>query len=69
MSNPTYSVTEVVGTSDVGISEAIANGVETAARTLRNLDWFEVVAVRGAIADGKVSQYQATIKLGFRYES
>jgi len=64
----TYAITEVVGTSPDGISEAIANAIATASKTLRNLDWFEMTSVRGAIGEGQVGEYQVTLKLGFRYE-
>ena len=67
-SNATYVKTEVVGTSDVSISQAIESAITSAARSLRNLDWFEVVDVRGSIRDNKVSSYQVTLKLGLRYE-
>jgi flavin-binding protein dodecin len=55
-------------TSPVGIAEAIQNAVTTASGTLRNLDWFEMMSVRGVIGNGGVSEYQVTVKLGFRYE-
>ena len=42
--------------------------VERASRTVRNLDWFEVVGVRGHIDDGHVAHFQVTIKLGFRID-
>ena len=64
----TYAITEIVGTSDKSVSDAIDSAVATASKTLRNLDWFEMVSVRGSIGDGKVSQYQVTVKLGFRYD-
>jgi dodecin len=67
--NNTYAISEIVGTSDVSLSEAIDNGVATAAKTLRNLDWFEVVSMRGAVAGDAVSEYQVTMKVGFRYDS
>lgn len=66
--NATYAISEVVGTSDQGINEAIENAIATASKSLRNLDWFEVISMRGAIANSKVSQYQVSLKLGFRYE-
>lgn len=66
--NPTYRITEITGTSPAGIDEAIGNGLAQASKTLRNLDWFEVTELRGAIADGRVSQFQVTMKVGFRYE-
>lgn len=68
MSNPTYRLTEVVGTSDGSIDEAIANGLKKASETLHNLDWFEIAEVRGSIADGAVSQTQVTMKIGFRVD-
>jgi flavin-binding protein dodecin len=64
----TYVKTEVVGTSDKSVSEAIETAIATASKSLRNLDWFEVVDVRGSIRDNKVSSYQVTLKLGLRYE-
>ena len=69
MSNQVYSISEVVGTSPDGIEQAVNNAVAQAARTVRNLDWFEVVNVRGQLADGAVAHWQVTVKLGFRLES
>ena len=66
--NRTYVKTEIVGTSDKSVSDAIETAIATASRSLRNLDWFEVVDVRGSIADNKVANYQVTLKLGLRYE-
>ena len=68
MSNHTYSITEIVGTSEEGVDAAVRNGIAEAAKTLRNLDWFEVKEIRGHLADGKVADWQVTIKLGFRLE-
>ena len=68
MSNRTYRVTEIVGTSPDGIDEAIRNGIERASRTLRHLDWFEVQSIRGQIGEGAVAHWQVTVKLGFRLE-
>ncbi len=69
MSDPTYAISEIVGTSTDGIDEAISNALATARKTLRNLDWFEVASIRGSIGDGDVRQYQVTVKIGFRYDS
>jgi dodecin len=68
VSEHTYKVTEIVGTSPDGIDQAVRNGVERAAQTLRNLDWFEVVEVRGHLQDGAVDHFQVTMKVGFRME-
>ena len=68
MSNRTYRISEIVGTSTEGISEAVDNGIERAGKTLRHLDWFEVTNIRGQITDTEVSHYQVTMKIGFRLE-
>ncbi len=68
MTNRTYRVSEIVGTSSDGIDHAIRNGVERASRTLRHLDWFEVTEVRGQVKDGQVEHFQVGMKVGFRLE-
>lgn len=68
MTDPVYKIVELVGTSETSISDAIDNAIKKAARSLRNLGWFEVQQVRGAIADGKVGRYQVTLKAGFTLE-
>ena len=68
MSNRTYRVTEIVGTSPEGVDQAVRNGVERAGQTLRHLDWFEVLGVRGQVKDGRVEHFQVTMKVGFRLE-
>jgi flavin-binding protein dodecin len=68
MSDRTYRVTEIVGTSTDSLQQAVRNGVERAAQTLRHLDWFEVTQIRGHIVDGEVEHFQVTMKLGFRLE-
>ena len=66
--DPTYRLSEVVGTSRESIHQAVRNGVERAAETVRHLDWFEVKEVRGTIRDGRVDSFQVTLKLGFLVE-
>lgn len=68
MSN-VYAVTKIVGTSEKSIEDAIQNAVATASKTLKNLDWFEVVETRGFIRGGKVGWYQVALEIGFRYEA
>jgi flavin-binding protein dodecin len=68
MSDRTYRVTEIVGTSAESVDEAIRNGVRRAGQTLRHLDWFEVTEVRGNIVDGDVAHFQVGMKVGFRLE-
>jgi dodecin len=68
MTDRTYRVTEIVGTSPDGIEPAISNAVQRAAQTLRHLDWFEVTEIRGQIMDDHVAHYQVGLKVGFRLE-
>ncbi|MEU0476066.1 dodecin [Streptomyces olivaceus] len=68
MSNHTYRVTEIVGTSPDGVDQAVRNGITRASRTLRNVDWFEVTQVRGQIEEGEVAHWQVGLRVGFRLE-
>lgn len=68
MENHIYRLSEIIGSSTNSIDEAIRNAVGTASGTLRNMSWFEVTEIRGDIRDGKVSHFQVSLKVGFRYE-
>ena len=57
---------ELVGSSRKGIQQAIENAIERAGQTIRDLDWFEVKAIRGNIQDGQVLWYQVKLGVGFR---
>jgi len=64
----TYKKIELVGTSPVSFAEAVKAAVEEAAKTVRHMNWFEVVEQRGFIKDGKVAEFQVTIRVGFKIE-
>ena len=66
MSNHTYKLIELVGSSTQGTDDAINNAIERASKTLRHMDWFEVIDTRGHLADGKVAHFQVTLKVGMR---
>jgi flavin-binding protein dodecin len=68
MTDRTYRVTEIVGTSHESIDAAVRNGLRRAGQTLRHLDWFEVTEIRGQIEDGEVAHIQVGMKVGFRLE-
>jgi flavin-binding protein dodecin len=65
---PTYRLTEIVGTSSDSIHQAVRNGLARTAQTVRRLDWFEVSQIRGTVTDGEVGVFQVTMKVGFRVE-
>jgi len=68
MTNRTYRITEIVGTSPDGVDAAIRSGLARAAQTLRHIDWFEVTSIRGQIDGGEIQHVQVSLKLGFRLE-
>lgn len=61
-----YKKIEIVGSSKSSIEEAIENALAECAKSIKHMDWFEVVETRGHIVDGKVGHYQVTMKVGFR---
>jgi len=69
MSGHTYRVSEIVGTSENGIDDAIKGAISRASETLRGLDWFEVTEIRGHIVDGAMGHVQVGLKVGFRLDA
>jgi flavin-binding protein dodecin len=69
MSAHVYKLVELAGSSTVSTDDAIRNAIETAAKTLRHMDWFEATEIRGHIVDGKIAHYQVKLKVGFRIEN
>ena len=62
----TYKLIELVGVSSESYAEATQNAVQRAGETLRGLGWFQVTELRGLIQNGVISEYQVTLKVGFR---
>lgn len=63
-----YKMVEIVGSSPTGTDDAIRNAIEQATKTLRHMDWFEVIETRGHLMDGKIAHFQVRLKVGFRLE-
>ena len=68
MSDHTYKIMDLVGTSPNSIEEAVKNAIEKASKTVRNMRWLQVVETRGHIDNQKVSHWQIRIKVGFTLE-
>jgi flavin-binding protein dodecin len=68
MADNVYSISEIVGSSTESIDDAVKGAVSRASRTLHNLDWFEVTAIRGRIEDDGRCHFQVTVKVGFRLD-
>ena len=60
-----YGIIELVGISDIGITQAIENGISKVAKTTDNISWFEVIQIGGHVSDGNVTHYQVTMKVGY----
>lgn len=67
MPDKTYKIVEVVGISEESIQHAVRNAMAKASQTLRNIDWFEVQNIRGAMHGGKL-EFQVEVRIGFRLE-
>ena len=68
MSDRVYKKIELTGTSTTSLEEAIENAIAHASKTVRKMRWFEVVETRGRLDDGKVAEWQVTLKVGFALE-
>ena len=64
--NAVYKIVEIVGTSTQGFAQAAQNGVNTAARSLRDLRVAEVDKLDVKIEGSKLI-YRAKLKLSFKY--
>lgn len=63
-----FKVTEIVGTSSESIEDAVRKAMKRASRSLRNLGWFEIVKTTGHVKEGRVEQFQVTLRVGFTLE-
>ena len=68
MSEHVYKKLELTGSSTTGIEDAVAKALAKAAKTVRNMHWFEVIETRGHVDNGKIAHWQVTIKVGFTLE-
>ena len=68
MADHIYKKIELVGSSPNGIEEAVKNALTRAKKTVRNMRWFEVSETRGYLEEGKIANWQVTLKVGFTLE-
>ena len=64
----TYGISEIVGSSQTSIDDAIRTAIEKATEDRRHIRWFEATEIRGHVEDGKVAHFQVTLKLGYTLE-
>ena len=68
MSHHVYRLSEIVGSSEMGVDDAIRTAVRRAGQTVRNVEWFQMEEIRGQVVDGEVAHFQVRLKVGFRVE-
>ena len=64
MSDHSYKMIELVGSSHTSIEAAVQNAIAKAEQDESKLRWFEVVETRGHIEDGKIAHWQVRVKIG-----
>ncbi|MEW9897619.1 dodecin [Chitinivorax sp. PXF-14] len=68
MSEHVYKMLELVGSSKQSSDDAVRNAIAKAAKTIKHMDWFEVVETRGHLNNDAIAHWQVTIKVGFRVD-
>ena len=66
MSNSTYKIIELVGTSDKSWEEAARTAIETAGKTLKELRIAEVTKLDVTVENGTIKNYRARLNVSFK---
>lgn len=64
MSEHTYKMIELVGSSHTGIEAAVRNAIAKAEINESKMRWFEVIETRGHIENGTIAHWQVRVKIG-----
>jgi hypothetical protein len=68
MSDHVYKLLELAGSSSTSIEDAVQKAIAKAHQTVRNIRWFEVTETRGHVVDGRIADWQVSLKVGFTLE-
>jgi flavin-binding protein dodecin len=68
MSDHVYKLLELTGSSAKSFDDAVQNAIATASKSMRHMQWFQVMETRGHITDGRIAHWQVTLKIGFTLE-
>ncbi len=69
MAGSVYKLIELTGSSSTSIEEAVQTAIAKAGESVRQMRWFQITETRGTIENGKVGEWQVTIKVGFKVEA
>ena len=68
MSDHVYKLLELAGSSSTSIEDAVQKAIAKAHQTVRNIRWFEVTETRGHVVEGRIAEWQVSLKVGFTLE-
>jgi dodecin len=60
-----YKYSDIVGTSNADITDAVNNAFEEASKTIKNIKWGELGRITFRVEEGKKIEYQAEVRIGF----
>ncbi len=58
-------VTEIIASSETSFEDAVANGVQRACETLKNVEAAWVQDQKIVVKDGKIKEYRVNLKVTF----
>lgn len=68
MSDNTYGLSGIVGTSTTSLDDAIRLAITKASENRRHIRWFQVERISGHVKDNAVEHFQVELKLGYTLE-
>jgi len=68
MSEHSYGISEIVGSSTKSTDDAIGNAIAKASEDRRHIRWYQVIETRGHVENGRIAHYQAVLKIGYTLE-
>ena len=61
-----YKIIEIIGNSPVSYAEASKTAIAEAAKTVREISWYEVKTMGGKVQDGAVVNFQVKLEVAFK---
>ncbi|OQY49603.1 MAG: transporter [Desulfobacteraceae bacterium 4572_89] len=68
MTDSTYKIIDLVGSSALSWEDAATNAIARASKSLRDLRIAEVVKLDIKIEDGKPAQFRTNLRVSFKYQ-
>lgn len=61
-------VIEIIGVSATSFEDAISSALSRTAKTIKNITGLDVLGQTAVVADGKITEYRANLKIAFVVE-